>query len=74
MFGQFGGAAARRSTPDRSAVLEGETLFESIGDAKELRGLLCEIQPGALLFLHLFEGTNSPPEVRELGKFLLDCL
>lgn len=28
----------------------------------------------AMLFLHLFYGTNSAAKVGELGEFLLDCL
>lgn len=32
------------------------------------------MQPGAVLFLHLFYGTNLPAEAGELRKFLLDGL
>jgi hypothetical protein len=40
----------------------------------ELRNLLDEVQPGAVLFLHLFHGMNSTAKVGKSGKFLLDCL
>jgi hypothetical protein len=32
------------------------------------------MQPGAMLFFSLFEREDSSAKVRELSKFLLDCL
>jgi len=32
------------------------------------------MQPGAMLFLHLFYRANPSAKVSELRKFLLDCL
>jgi hypothetical protein len=46
------------------------------GNAKRLccALLVDEMQPGAVLFPHLFCRNNPAPEVRELHKLVLDCL
>jgi hypothetical protein len=46
------------------------------GNAKRLGCALLvdEMQPGAVLFPHLFCRNNPAPKVRELHKLMLDCL
>jgi hypothetical protein len=39
-----------------------------------LRRFLDEMQPGAMLFPHLFYRANPSAEISELREFLLDCL
>jgi len=39
----------------------------------ELRDFLRQIRAGAVLFLHLFYGMNSPTKIRNFCQFLLDC-
>jgi hypothetical protein len=54
--------------------LEGKALAFYSPTKKKLRNLLDLVQPRPVLFLHLFEGANSSPEISQLGKFLLDRL
>ena len=46
------------------------------GNTKKLRCpfLLDEMQPRAVLFLHLFSRNNSAAKVCELQELMLDCL
>jgi hypothetical protein len=53
-------ASSRRVTANRLSLAE-------------LRDFLPQIRTGAVLFLHLFYGTNSPAKIGNFCEFLLDC-
>jgi hypothetical protein len=50
--------------------------FDYAATLKRLRSpfLLDQMQPGTVLFFHLFRRMNSPAKVCKLRKFLLDGL
>ena len=64
----------RRAKREGMAELAGREDASGRLECRELRNLLGGMQPGAVLFLHLFDGTDLPAKAGELGKFLLDGL